>query len=51
MKTRKLRCKLGIHKLVPVDFGDMNHTDPKNGWIEQDECVFCGYKTEIRTYY
>lgn len=49
--TRKLRCLLGLHKLVPIDFGSMNFKSCKKGWIEQDECVLCGHKTIIRTYY
>lgn len=46
-----LRCLLGFHKLRVVDFRDKNYKDLKHGWIEQDECVLCGYKTIIRTYY
>ena len=46
-----LKCKFGLHKLVPLDLGDMNYKDEIHGWIEQDVCVFCGYKTHIREYY
>ncbi len=46
-----LKCKFGLHKLVPLDLGDMNYKDEIHGWIEQDVCVFCGYKTRIREYY
>ena len=41
----------GLHKLGPLDLGDMNYKDEIHGWIEQDVCVFCGYKTRIREYY
>ncbi len=47
----KLRCLLGIHKLKPVDFKDDSFKDEKHGWIEQDYCIFCDYKSTIRTYY
>ena len=47
----KLRCLLGIHKLKPVDFKDAGFKDEMHGWIEQDVCIFCGYKTRIREYY
>ena len=46
-----LKCKFGLHKLVPLDLGDMNYKDKMHGWIEQDVCVLCGYKTSIREYY
>ena len=46
-----LKCKFGLHKLVPLDLGDMNYKDEMHGWIEQDVCIFCGYKTSIREYY
>lgn len=49
--VRKLICKLGIHKLIPVDFESMNYRDYKHGWVEQEECTICGYKTKIREYY
>ena len=39
-----LKCKFGLHKLVPLDLGDMNYKDEKHGWIEQDVCIFCGYR-------
>ena len=47
----KLRCLIGIHKLKQVVFKDKNFKDEKHGWIEQDVCVFCGYKTRIMEYY
>lgn len=47
----KLRCLLGIHKLKPVDFKDKGFKDETHGWIEQDYCIFCDYKSTIRTYY
>lgn len=49
--SRKLRCLIGLHKLTPVDFGSKNYKDTHHGWIEQDECKLCGYRTNIRTYY
>lgn len=48
---RKLMCKLGLHELVAVDFKDKNYRDSKHGWIEQNECKFCGYRTSVREYY
>lgn len=47
----KISCLLGFHKLRPVDFEDMNYKDERHGYIEQDYCVNCDYKTEIRTFY
>ena len=47
----KLRCLLGIHKLKPVDFKNENFKDKNHGWIEQDYCIFCDYKSAVRTYY
>ena len=47
----KLRCLLGIHKLKPVDFKNESFKDANHGWIEQDYCIFCDYKSKIRTYY
>lgn len=47
----KLRCKLGFHKLTSVDFRSKNYKDAHHGWIEQNRCELCGYRTNIRTYY
>ena len=27
-----LKCKFGLHKLVPLDLGDMNYKDEMHGW-------------------
>ena len=48
---KPLLCWLGFHKLRPVDFGNKNYRDTKHGYLEQDECIRCGWKSEIRTYY
>lgn len=47
----KLRCKLGFHKWVPVDFKNKNYKDSKHGWLEGEKCELCGYRTAIREYY
>ena len=51
MNKQEVRCLLGIHKLKPVDFKGAGFKDEKHGWIEQDYCIFCDYKSKIRTYY
>ena len=28
-----LKCKFGLHKLVPLDLGDMDYKDEIHGWI------------------
>ena len=54
MQEDKKLTTLGFgipNKLVPLDLGDMNYKDQIHGWVEQDVCIFCGYKTRIREYY
>lgn len=48
---RKFLCKIGLHKWEEVYMGYYNHIDSSHGYLEQDECRYCGKRSIIREYY
>ena len=48
---RKILCKIGLHKWEAVYMGDHNFIDNDHGYLEQDECKYCGKRSIIREYY
>jgi len=48
---RKFLCKIGLHYWIDRNMGNDNYIDSSHGYLEQDECKYCGKRSIIREYY